>query len=70
MVIETLILPEEVVVGHGRRYIAHRRYGNHLIRAIYEYEEEMPLLLTVYFPYVNRYLKGSGIYEDKILKGS
>jgi hypothetical protein len=70
MVIETLIMPEEVGVGHINRYIAHRRYGNHLVRAVYEYEGALPVLLTVYFPYTNRYFKGGNIYEDKIFKGS
>ena len=70
MVVETLLLPEEVTVGHRNRYIAHRIYGNHLVRTVYEYEGELPVLLTVYFPYTNRYFKGGGIYEDKIFKGS
>ena len=69
MVVETLILPEEVIIGHRNRYIAHRRYGNHLVRAIYEYEGELPVLLTVYFPFTGRYFKGGNIYENKIFKG-
>ena len=70
MVAETLLSPEEVMVGHRDRYIAHRKYGNHLIRAVYEYEDELPVLITVYFPDKDRYFKGSGAYEDKIFKGS
>ena len=71
MIVETLLLPEEVLVGHGNRYIAHRRYGDHLvIRAVYEYENDLPVLLTVYFPYRERYFNGGGTYEDKIFKGS
>jgi len=70
MVVETLIFPEEVIVGHRDRYIAHKRYGNHLVRAVYEYEERLPVLLTVYFPYIERYFKGGSIYENKIFKGS
>ncbi|BCB96858.1 hypothetical protein JZK55_17800 [Dissulfurispira thermophila] len=69
MVVETLILPEEVIIGHRNRYIAHRRYGDHIVRAVYEYEGELPVLLTVYFPYADRYFKGGGVYEDKIFKG-
>jgi len=65
-VAETLVLPEEVMVGHRNRYIAHRRYGDHLVRAVYEYEDKMPVVITVYFPYIERYFKGGGIYEDKI----
>ena len=70
MVAETLLLPEEVIIGHRNRYVAHRRYGAHLARAVYEYEEELPVLLTVYFPYAHRYFKGGGVYENKIFKGS
>ena len=70
MVAETLLMPEEVIIGHRDRYIAHRRYGNHLVRAVYEYEEKLPVLLTVYFPYIGRYFKEGGVYEDKIFKGS
>ena len=40
------------------------------MRAVYEYEEEVPVLVTVYFPYQDRYFKGGGVYEDKIFKGS
>lgn len=69
LVVETLLSPEEIVVGHRNRYIAHRRYGNHLVRAVYEYEGELPVLLTIYFPYIDRYFKGGNIYEDKIFKG-
>ena len=67
MVLETLLYPEEVLVGHHGRYIAHRRYGMHLVRAVYEYEGELPVLVTVYFPSVKRYFRGGGVYEDKIL---
>lgn len=69
MLAETLIFPEEVFIGHRNRYIAHRRYNNHVVRAIYEYgEDNIPILVTVYFPYVERYFKGGGIFEDKILR--
>ena len=70
MVAETLVLPEEVIIGHRNRYIAHRRYGNHLVRAVYEYKGYLPVLLTVYSPDADRYFKGGGAYEDKIFKGS
>jgi hypothetical protein len=66
IVAETLLYPEEVVVGHRDRFIAHKRYGNHLIRAVYEYDAETPVLVTVYFPYASRYFEGGGHYEDKI----
>ena len=66
IVAETLLLPEEVVKGHRNRYIAHRRYDKHLVRAVYEYEEKMPVLVTVYFPYADRYFRGGDIYEDKV----
>jgi hypothetical protein len=66
IVAETLIYPEEVIVGHRNRFIAHKRYGRHLVRALYEYDEETPVLVTVYFPYASRYFEGGSQYEDKI----
>jgi len=68
MVAETQLLPEEVLIGHRHRYIAHKRHDNHLVRAVYEYDGLLPVLLTVYFPHKDCYFKGDGIYEDKILK--
>ncbi|MGQ9648414.1 MAG: DUF4258 domain-containing protein [Thermodesulfobacteriota bacterium] len=70
IVIETMLMPEEVLAGHRSRYIAHKRYGDHVIRAVYEYQEKIPALVTVYFPYTNRYFKGGGTYENKVFKGS
>ena len=64
---QTLIYPEEVVTGHYQRFIAKRRFKDHLIRAVYEYENSMPVVITVYFPYSGRYFKGGKNYEDKIL---
>ncbi len=65
-VLETLLYPEEVLVGHHGRYIAHRRSGKHIIRAIYEYQRKIPTLITVYRPLYRRYFEGEGRYEDKI----
>jgi hypothetical protein len=67
-VIETLAVPEEVMTGHRGRWFAHKRYGDHLIRAVYEYHESVPVLVTVYFPYANRYFEGGSLYEDKIFQ--
>lgn len=65
---ETLLKPEEVLVGHHNRFIAHRCYGHHILRAVYEYENLIPALVTVYFPYKDRYYQGGGNFEDKILE--
>ena len=65
---ETLLEPEEVLVGHHNRFIAHKCYGQHILRAIYEYENLIPSLVTVYFPYRDRYYQGGGNFEDKILE--
>jgi len=65
--LETLLFPEEVLKGHFNRYIAHKRYYDHLIRIVYEYKEKIPVVVTVYFPYASRYYQGGKIYEDKIL---
>jgi len=68
MVSETLLKPEEVLRGHHNRFIAHKRYGEHILRAVYEYEGSLPSLVTVYFPYKHRYYEGGERIEDKILK--
>jgi len=65
-VAECLVDPDEVLLGHCGRYIAHKVSGNHLIRAVYEYENDLPILITVYYPYKERYYQGGGTYEDKI----
>ena len=33
---EALLYPEEVLTGHYGRFIAHKRYGTHIVRAVYE----------------------------------
>jgi hypothetical protein len=68
MVIETLLFPDEVIIGHRERYIAHKIYSNHLLRAVYEYIGGFPVLITVYFPNKIRYYKGGGKFEDQIFK--
>jgi hypothetical protein len=68
MVGETLLEPEEILIGHHHRFIAHRRYGQHVLRAVYEYDDSIPTVVTVYFPHKQRYFEGGGRFEDKILK--
>jgi len=65
---DTLLEPEEVLKGHYNRFIAHKCYGEHVLRAVYEYDELIPTLVTVYFPYKKRYFKGGGQFENQILK--
>lgn len=50
------------------RYIAHKLHGDHVVRAIYEYHDDYPAVVTVYFPYAGRYYQGGSRYEDNILK--
>ena len=68
MVGETLLEPEEVLIGHHERFIAHRCYEEHILRAVYEYDNGIPTLITVYFPYKDRYYEGGERFENKILK--
>lgn len=65
-VLETLLFPEEVVTGHNNRFIAHKRYNGHIIRAVYEYDTNVPVLITVYYPTAKRYFKGGRDIADKI----
>jgi hypothetical protein len=37
------------------------------LRVVYEYEGNMPVVITVYYPAAGRYFRGGGVYEDKIL---
>ena len=66
-VLETLLYPEEVLIGHYGRYIAHKSSRTHVIRAVYEYQKKRPVLITVYCPLKSRYFEGEGRYENKIL---
>lgn len=68
MVAETLLEPEEVLIGHHGRFIAHKCYGRHMVRAVYEYQNLIPSLVTVYFPHKDRYFEGGDRFEDKILQ--
>lgn len=65
---ETLLEPEEVLLGHHNRFIAHKCYGERIVRAVYEYDNLIPSLITVYFPYKDRYYEGGERFENKILK--
>jgi len=66
-VLQALLFPEEVLRGHRDRFIAHRRAGDHVIRAVYEYENDAPVVITVYYPSIARYFRGGGDFEDQIL---
>lgn len=66
-VLEAILSPEEVLRGHRQRFIAHRRSGEHVLRIVYEYEETMPVIVTVYFPLSGRYFEGGTTHEDQIL---
>jgi len=66
-VIEAILWPEEVLRGHRQRFIAHRRSGEHILRIVYEYDETMPVIVTVYFPLSGRYFEGGTKHEDQIL---
>ena len=39
----------------------------HVVRVIYEYQGKIPVVITVYFSFAQRYFGGGGVYEDKIL---
>ncbi|MBC8177090.1 MAG: DUF4258 domain-containing protein, partial [Deltaproteobacteria bacterium] len=44
---ETLFFPDEVLKGHFNRFIAHKIYNEHVLRAVYEYDNNVPVLVTV-----------------------
>ncbi len=59
-VLDALLFPEEVVTGHFNRFIAHKRHNDHIVRAVYEYDMNIPVIVTGYF-------EGGGKFADKIL---
>lgn len=66
-VLRALLFPEEVLKGHRDRFIAQRRTGRHVVRAVYEYDGDTPVVVTVYYPLTRRYFQGGGMYENRIL---
>jgi hypothetical protein len=68
MIGDTLLEPDEVLTGHHERFIAHKCFGKHILRAVYEYDNLIPSLITVYFPFKDRYYEGGERFEDKILR--
>ncbi|MFQ6077241.1 MAG: hypothetical protein ACE5Z5_14100 [Candidatus Bathyarchaeia archaeon] len=50
-VLDCLIEPEEVVVGHGGRFIAHKRVlpDEYLLRVVYERQGELVVIITLYY---------------------
>jgi len=41
--------------------------GTHIVRAVYEYENDLPVVVTVYYPLAKRYFRGGGTHADKKL---
>ncbi|WP_366938892.1 DUF4258 domain-containing protein [Thermococcus sp.] len=66
-ILQTILEPAEVITGHHSRFIAHHPTNGHLIRVIYEYDEGVLVIVTVYRPRKERYYRGGGIYEDRVL---
>jgi hypothetical protein len=66
-VMEALLKPAEVLSGHHNRFIAHKPLDDHIIRVIYDYKGSSPVVVTVYAPRKDRYFKGGGLYEDRVL---
>lgn len=67
--LETIAHPEEVLLGHHGRYVAHRRKGTHVVRVVYEHEGPLVVVVTTYAPYAKRYFEGRGRYEDRLFEG-
>ncbi|ADC65838.1 hypothetical protein Ferp_1694 [Ferroglobus placidus DSM 10642] len=59
-VLRALFFPNEVVRGYSGRFVAHKLLNDHLIRVVYEYENGIPVVVTLYIARVV-------MYEDKIL---
>ena len=67
-VVRVLVAPDEIVRGHGERYVAHKKLSEeYLLRVVYEYAEGIRTIVTVYISSMDRYFRGGGIFEDKVL---
>ena len=56
-VIESIKNPDEVIKGHSGTLIAHKFINEHLLRIVYEKEENKIKVITVYPAKKERYLK-------------
>ena len=65
-VLSALLFPDEVVRGHSGRFVTHKLLNDYLIRVVYGYENDVPVVITLYIARKGRYFRG-GVYEDKIL---
>jgi len=65
--LDYLLFADEIIKGHGGRFIAHRKLDRYLARVVYEHDMDNITVVTFYISYADRYFKG-GKYEDKILR--
>ena len=56
-VVESIKNPDEVIEGHSGTLIAHKLLNEHLLRTVYEKEENKIKVITVYPAKKERYLK-------------
>ena len=55
---ETIKQPHSIMKGKFGRKIAQRRYGDHLLRVVFEEYENCVLVITAYPARAERYLRG------------
>ncbi|MFQ5796670.1 MAG: DUF4258 domain-containing protein [Candidatus Bipolaricaulia bacterium] len=71
VVLQTLLYPEETLPGqpyHPGRYVAHLRTDDqHLVRVIYEYEDDQVVIVTTYPARIKEYFQGGGSFADQVL---
>ncbi len=65
-VLYAVVFPDEVIRGHSGRFVAHKLLNSYLVRVVYEYEDGIPVVITLYIARKERYFRG-GICEDRIL---
>jgi len=56
-VLSALLFPDEVVRGHSGRFVAHKLLNDYLIRVVYGYENDVPVVITLYIARKRRYLE-------------
>ena len=55
----------QCMITREESFMKYRQRRN--LRVIYEYEADLPVVVTVYNPVSERYFQGRGTYEDRRL---
>ena len=57
-VVDALNFPDKIILSRKDRKIAHKQFGNRLLRIIYKETGKVYIIVTVYFSRSDRYYEG------------